>query len=233
MTPRSELGEFFEERAQTYLFLSQIFFKELTAEAIEQMAVAEYPTDCGNENLDQGYALIRRYFKFNSNDPRTQLACEYARIFLATSVFGKNNKVAVPYESVFTSEEGLVMQESRDEVVRIFAEDGFKIDPDLHEPDDHLAFELEYLSVMNARASQLLVGENWEELIRNIERQQSFVEAHLLNWLGDLTEIAQEYAQLTFYIGMLLITQGYLQESRTYLAQALATMDETKNDTAA
>ena len=33
-----------------------------------------------------------------------------------------------------------------DDVVARFLEDGFQVNPDLHEPEDHLAFELEYLA---------------------------------------------------------------------------------------
>jgi TorA maturation chaperone TorD len=206
--------EFFAERAVMYQFLSHIFFKELTEETIEELATAEYPEGFQNQNLDQGYRLIKRYFAFCGTDRRGQLACEYARIFLAAGVYTKTRYIAVPYESVFTSDEQLIMQDSRDDVALYYLEDGFKVNPDLHEPDDHLSFELEYLAHMNVRAAELTQAQNQASLSENIARQSAFIDTHMLNWLPDLTKTAQTYARSTFYIGVLLITTGYLEEAQ-------------------
>ncbi len=222
MMSHTELVEFFNDSADTYRFLSQVFFKELTADAVEELARGEYPTDTGNACLDKGYRLIKRYFSFSSTDRRTQLACEYARIFLAAGVFTKAAVTAVPYESVFTSEAHIMMQESRDDVVARYRADGFLVDPALHEPEDHLAFELEYLAEMNARAAALVEAADAAGLARNIERQIEFIDAHLLNWLPQLLETAQEYAKLAFYIGILLVAQGSLEQGRVILDEVRA-----------
>lgn len=217
--------DFFEDCAITCRFLSQAMFKELNEEAIEELARGAFPDNTGNENLDKGYAMMRRYFAFPSTDRRTQLACEYARIFLAAGVYTKERKTAVPYESVFTSEERIVMQDSRDDVVARYAHDGFKVNPDLHEPEDHLAFELEYLSVMACRAADLARNEDAEGLQTNVVRQIEFIEGHVLNWIEDLRAVAMDYAKLTFYPGMLLVIQGSLE-------QMLETLREVKECTA-
>lgn len=227
MIKTTELKELFEESAQTYLFFSKVFFKELTKEAIEELTLADYPQDNGNEKIDQGYQLIRRWLKFKSTDPRTQLACEYARIFLGAGRYTEVRDIAAPYESIFTSEEQLVMQESRDDVYRRFREDGFTVDPQLHEPDDHLSFELEYLASMCTRALDQLEQNDTEALLHTIERQQEFITLHILNWLSDLREAAQKYAQLTFYIGMLLVTEGFAEMNYDFLDDARTAI---KND---
>lgn len=68
MLTHTELLDFFAESAETYRFLSQVFFKELNLEAIEELAVADYPSDTGNAHLDEGYRLVRRYFSFSATD---------------------------------------------------------------------------------------------------------------------------------------------------------------------
>lgn len=224
MISQKELTEFFNDSAQTYRFLSQVFFKELTAEAIDELAQGTYPEETGNECLDAGYRLIRRYFSFSATDRRTQLACEYARIFLAAGVFTKDAATAVPYESVFTSEEHIMMQGSRDDVVARYLEDGFKVDPSLHEPEDHIAFELEYLSSMSERAAELAEAKDTIALERNVSRQIEFIDGHLLNWVPLLRETAQEYAKLAFYVGMLLVAQGTLEQGRAMLEGILRQM---------
>lgn len=220
-----EIIDYLRESAETYRFLSQMVFKELNDEAIEAVAAIDFPTDTGNESLDEGYRLVRRYFRFSASDRRTQLACEYARIFLAAGVYVKSDKTAIPYESVFTSPERIMMQESRDDVVRWFARDGFKVDPDLHEPEDHLAFELEYLAVMNERAAALAEEGDASEVRANLARQYSFIERHLLNWLPDLSRAAREFATLAFYPGMLLVAQGTAEASCAAMEAIVAEID--------
>ena len=215
---RQETLDFLNANAETYTFLSQMLFKELNEEAIAALAASEWPQDTGNERLDHGYYLLRRYFAFsNASERRRQLAVEYARIFLAAGVFQSKKSTAVPYESVFVGEERLVMGEARDAVVRWFAEDGFAVDPDLHEPEDHIAFELEYLATMSTRAASLLEENDAEAFVGNLRRQVRFIDEHLLNWVAQLRGCAADFAKTTFYIGMLEVAEGALQQSRALL----------------
>ena len=123
MVTRSEFAAYLQASEETYRFLAQMMFRELNEEAIEALRGQEWPRDTGNANLDRGYAQIRRFFNFASSDIRSQLAIEYARVFLAAGVFSQEKLTAVPYESVFTSEEHLMMGASRDNVVRRFLAD--------------------------------------------------------------------------------------------------------------
>lgn len=222
MVATNELQEYLEASVETYGFLGKALFRELTQEAIDELAAAQWPDDGGNDLLDRGFAQLRRYFHFAATDARTQLAVEYARIFLAAGVFNNETRTAVPYESVFTSDEHIMMREARNDVVRRFREDGFLVNPDLHEPEDHLAFEFEYLAHMSSRALEALEGGDGQALRSNMARQAEFIDAHLLNWLPDLRDVAQGYAKTTFYIGLLNIAEGTLRQSRDFLEEALS-----------
>jgi TorA maturation chaperone TorD len=216
-----ELAGMLDGRAETYRFFASVFFKELSEDAIDELAVATYPDDTGNKSLNQGYALLRRYFVFAGSDMRTELACEYARVFLAAGVYTEVRDIAVPYESVFTSEGQMIMQDSRDDVCARYRVDGFKVASTLHEPDDHLSIELEYLASMAERTLELLRSSNdGAALFESIQRQKEFIRLHLLNWLPALREAVLRYATLPFYIGMLLVLEGYLQEDLELLEDA-------------
>lgn len=217
----AELAEHFEASAETYRFLSQVIFKELNVEAVDALAVGVWPTDTGNAHLDAGYAQIGRFFSLASGDVRSQLAVEYARIFLAAGVFAREKRTAVPYESVFVGEEHAVMGEARDDVVARFATDGFQVNSDLHEPEDHLSFELEYLAHMSLRACAAARAGDIEALTRNATRQREFIELHLLNWVPTLHEVAAEYAQTAFYLGILDVIIGTLEQSLDILREIL------------
>jgi TorA maturation chaperone TorD len=225
MTSLNEHSEFFSSCAETYRFLSQLYFKELNVEAINALSSSEWPRDTGNANLDEGYAKIKRYFAFGVPDRRQQLAVEYARIFLAAGVYTKEVKTAIPYESVFTTEEHIMMGPSRDDVVATFREDGFAVDPSLHEPEDHLSFLLEYLQMMCMRAVDLCTADDPVSLIANMRRQCSFMNEHLLNWLPLLSDVVQDYATVGFYPGMMLVTAGSLEQARDYMEDSIRELE--------
>lgn len=221
MITKSEYAEYLQASAETYAFLSQMLFRELNDEAIAALRAQTWPRDTDSATLDRGYVQVRRFFNYASTDVRTQLAVEYARVFLAAGVFSQDKMTAVPYESVFTSEGHIMMQASRDDVVRIFREDGFKVNPELHEPEDHLSFELEYLAHMSSRALEALGAGDRTSVTDNAARQVAFIDGHLLNWIGRLHDVAAEYAKTTFYTGMLLVAQGALEQGRAVLAEVV------------
>lgn len=221
MATREEVLEFFEASKETYRFLSQVFFKELNEEAIFELAQAEWPSNTGNEHLDRGYELVRRYFKFADLDKRGQLAVEYARVFLAAGVFSREKRTAVPYESVFTDEEHVVMGAARDKVVRCFAANGFQVNAELHEPEDHLSFELEFCQHMSEKAAALLQAGERKGFLACASSQLEFIEEHPLSWIAQLQQVAEGYAKTTFYTGMLLVAQGALEQSAEMLREII------------
>jgi len=222
----TSIRELFNERAQMYTFFSQVFLRELSAEALATLEQSDWqqPKGC-NEQLGQGYAMLRRFFAFCESDIRTQLAVEYARIFLSAGVYTQKRLVAAPYESVFTSPEHLMMQEARDDVYRIFLRDGFIVNRSLHEPEDHLAFELEYLAVLSLQSIDRFESGDSKAFNDLAKRQTSFITAHLLNWIPALRDAAARYAQSAFYPGMLLIVEGYLRQDIEYLEELGAQAD--------
>lgn len=211
----------------TFKFLSQALLKELNAETIEQLAGQEWPSDTGNAHLDLGYRYLRRYFHFSGTDRRTQLAVEYARVFLAAGVHSKDHGAAVPYESVFTSEDHEMMGPARDDVKRRYAADGFAVDPILHEPEDHLSFELEYLAAMIGRTLEQLDGEDEKTFHELVRRQLEFLDAHLLNWTPALLQAVENYAKNAFYLGLMHLVIGSCEQYRAVLSEVRANGLET------
>ncbi|MFR1638070.1 MAG: molecular chaperone TorD family protein [Eggerthellaceae bacterium] len=92
-------------------------------------------------------------------------------------MFNKERQTAVPYESVFTGEAH--HDGRRDDVVARFLE-RIQANPDLHEPEDHLAFELEYPVNMNRRAGTG-AGEEQSSAAPQRGAPVEFIEQHLLN----------------------------------------------------
>ena len=197
-------------RANFYRFLSLVYAQELTAETYEQVRSIHIPSSCGNADMERGYALLNRYFNELLSDPITDLAVDYAGTFLAAGETSK--KLPFPYESVFTSSTGLVMQEAWAEVTKWYAEAGFALTsriPGLKE--DHIAVELAYMAHLAEEAAK--AGG-----IPDLSEQSRFLETHLNNWVGPFTAAIEANAKTAFYQGIAALTRGFLAMDAELLA---------------
>lgn len=239
-----ELRAFFENAAAFYALLSSIFYLELTEEQIDGLAESGFAFPDDGSEMGDACASMRRYLARRGPDARQDLAVDYARVFLAAGVY--EGETAVPYESVYTSPEGILMQDSRDEVVREYRRWGLAIPRDLNVPEDHLAFELEFMGHLSERiaaglgAEGALAGAVGQAVERSpkvgedvsaddahdarvmMEAQAVFIDEHLLNWVPRLLERVRKFARTPFYPAITQIALSYIGENRAVLKEALS-----------
>lgn len=98
---------------------------------------------------------------------------EFNRLFL-----GPGKLPAPPWESVYLSPDRLVMQEPAREVLREYVDAGVGYDGMMGCPPDHVAKELGFMATL----IQLAVDRPGDEAMLR-ERQQRFVQDHLLRWV--------------------------------------------------
>jgi anaerobic sulfite reductase subunit A len=144
------------------------------------------------------------------------LACEYARVFLAAGIC--DGKAALPYESVYTSDEKLIMQDSRDEVRAIFREHGIMPGSDWDAPEDYLPYELEYMALLAEEAANSLQQRERMDVLSSLAKQKDFLAAHILNWYGDFASEGRSVAKTGFYRGLFDFTEGYLRFDQDTIA---------------
>lgn len=214
-----EVQAFFASAEAFYKLLSSIYYLELTEDQIAGLAAAgfAYPDD-GSE-MARACKEIRTYLKRRGANARQDLAVDYARIFLAAGVY--EGETAVPFESVYTSKEGILMQDSRDDVVRIYAANGLRIPRELNVPEDHLAFELEFVAHMSERIAAT-VGNDKADAEGLARTQLAFIDEHLLNWIPQLAQRVEKYAKLAFYPAVMTVTRCFIDENRSVLLELLA-----------
>jgi TorA maturation chaperone TorD len=161
---------------------------------------------------------MKNYLARKGDNARQDLAVEYARIFLAAGTY--DGDTAVPYESVYTSEEGLLMQDSRDEVVYLYGSNGLKIDDAVLIPEDHLGFELEFMALMCNRIA-LKLAQNDDTVADVLETALAFIDKHLLNWVPLLQKRVEDFARRPFYPGLVQLTLGFIHMNRDDLLEDL------------
>ena len=138
---------------------------------------------------------------------RQELAVDFTGAFAGTSSW--KGRYATPYESVFTSEEGLLFQESYHEVHRLYRENGVRKGAGFDFPDDHLSYICEFQAVLARRAVEALEAGDAERALEQVRRSQAVLRDHVLSWFDDFEETALLLVKTRFYRGVLKMTKGF------------------------
>jgi Uncharacterized component of anaerobic dehydrogenases len=205
-------------RAQTYGLLANLFREEVDADSLRELQAMRFPTATGNAKVDEGYHLLYDYLRTAWDDSVTELAIDYVRTFIGHGVNGYS--AAYPYESVYTSERRLMMQEARAEVLQTLRENNLKRG-NWTEGEDHVALELEFMQRMAMRTAAALRDGNEESAAEYVLTQRTFARDHLLNWLPMLTGDMRMFSRTTFYQGLAQLTMGYVEEDEAVLSELL------------
>lgn len=215
------LIEVLKNRAAFYRTLSSLYFRTLPQEQIDTLAQTDFSAfDGGEPLLAEGFNDIRRYLRKRNTGTRQELAIDFTCCFLGANAF--EGRYAVPYESVFRGETGLMMQEPRNEVYRTYKKAAIKLREGIDLPEDHLSFEFEFLAILCDRAAEQLNAGDIESAIKTLSAQQTFIEDHIVSWFGDLAELAGKMLKTRFYRGVLKITEGYLKVDQEAIRDLIA-----------
>lgn len=210
-------------RARTYGMLSRLFLKEVDEKTLEELCSMRFPTATGNKDVDEGYRMLFEYLKLSWDDTVRELAIDYVRTFIGHGVNGYS--AAYPFESVYTSERRLLMQEARAEVLQTLRENGLKRGS-WTEGEDHVALELEFMQRMSMRAGEALEAGDEDAAIAHLRTQQIFMRDHLLNWLPMLVADMGKFSQTKFYQGLAKLTMGYLEEDSSVVDELLEGVED-------
>lgn len=214
----ADLAELMGMRARTYGMLARLFLKEVDEATLKELQGMRFPTATGNDRVDAGYRMLFDYLRLSWDDSVRELAIDYVRTFIGHGVNGYS--AAYPFESVYTSERRLMMQEARAEVLATLRENGLKRGT-WTEGEDHIALELEFMQRMSMRTAEALQAGDEDTAIKELRTQRAFAHDHLLNWLPMLTADMDKFAQTKFYQGLGALAMGYVEEDAALLEELL------------
>jgi len=127
------------------------------------------------------------------------LLWEYTRLFI-----GPYKLPSPPWESVYTSPKGLMMQEAASEVQNIYRAAGLTVNSRDIMPD-HIGTELNFLSILLQRINT--DGGGTTNYIKVVEK---FLNEHLMKWVPQFTRDMEEAADLLFYKALARVTRNVL-----------------------
>jgi TorA maturation chaperone TorD len=107
-----------------------------------------------------------------------QMCFEFNRLFV-----GPTSPLAPPYESVYLSQDRLVMREQTLEVRRMYQSENLMATLQGTTPDDFIATELEFAAYLLNRASQELSEENPAKGLEYLDFYNLFMQEHPRRWL--------------------------------------------------
>lgn len=215
MAAEKDLIALSESRSSVYRMLSGLLFRELVPSQIEAMeSLPLDPDSFGNAEMASGFGMMQHFLKTYLGDTRQELACDFAHTILA--IGAQNRRMALPYESVFTSREGLLMQESRDDVYLTYRREHVALAEGTDLPEDHLAFMLEFVAVLCDRFSSHIKTGELEAAENNLKTQAAFTESHIENWMDNYCSALEASALTEFYQGLASVLHGWIEADRAF-----------------
>lgn len=216
--------ELLAQSANYYRYLARLYYEELTDELIEELAATQQviPLSDDMDELERELALgtnkMVKFIEHRNPDTKTRSKVDYADIFLG---YGSTQDEPVsPFESVYTSEERLLMQESRDDVYKILRREGLIIDDHYNMPEDHISFEFQYLALLADRACAAHAAGDEEAASADLAKRSSFFANHIANWVPRFCAQAGAIAKTPFYQGLLQATAAWVAlEAGAYAAE--------------
>lgn len=216
----AELSLVCKQRASTYGLLSRLYRKEIDEDLLNQMHDMHYRVATGNAKVDEAHRLIATYLSGIWGHTLTELAADYMRVFFGHGYDG--HAAAYPFESVYSSERRLLMQDARDEVLALYRAAGLEKQESWKEGEDHMALELEYMQILSQRTADAIDAGDEPKAVSLVKSQKSFMEDHLGGWAPLLSEQMQHFALTDFYKGLALLTEGFAETDYELLKDLLS-----------
>lgn len=183
-----ELNRLLRKPRAGYTLLSRCYEKEIDAAFAADFA-GHAALESDDAALADGFAALQACLADLDEAALEQLAVVFNRVFFGMGP--RTAQKAFPYESVYTSPDGLMMQEAYAQVRTLYHAARFAKDPTFPEPEDHLAVEL------------------------------AFLRDHLLRWIEPFAADACASAETGFYAHLATFTETYLKADESALEEVV------------
>lgn len=203
-----DLAEVINFRREFYRVLSSLFLREASMEVLETLSSLSLPPVRSKRSIE---GLILPKGK-ELKSFKEELDVDFARIFL-----GMNSRGAFPYESVYRSKLGLLMQDPFDEVRESYNKTGVTKNSNLAEPDDHIGIELAFMANLAHQTGIALKNDKKQEALTHLEQQREFLRQHLSPWVPSFCKDIQEVAWTEFFKSLASLLNAWISSDREEL----------------
>ncbi len=213
-----EIAHLMDSRANVYKVLSRSFREEMDAEFASEFA-KRFVFESDDAQLAQKADAMKVSLQGIDDDAIEMLAVDFDRVFFGMGPITARH--AFPYESVYTSEKGIMMQEAYSQVVHAYREQKLAKDEAFTEPEDHIAVELAFMATLAERSAAFLREGHEEAAEQTVMQQLSFAKEHLLNWVDIFCVDLAAAADGSFYEHLATFTAAFVKEDAAVLEDIL------------
>lgn len=210
-------------REVTYAAMSELFLSLIEIKQIKMLEdlmpiYEEMAENIDNKHIKYGVSHLSEFikeYKNSDNTLRKNLLKDYSREYSRLFCLGN---VAAISESVYVSPLHLTMQESELEVSKLYKKCNFDMKHNANEPQDHLSYELMFMSYLSKGTYQNIEKGNKKQAESLINLQKSFIKDHLLNWIDMFSSTIKKYKEgdrLYYPLSCLLL--GYIEEDSAFI----------------
>lgn len=189
-----------------FRFLSRAYLEPPTEEWLsrvkEEDMFSEWPLP-GRDHMAEGLRRMSAYFSDWRPDDLDRVKEDFTRLFI-----GLESTLASPYQSVYIGRDHILFDQSTLVIRDVYTRFGLEISNRGTEPDDHIGYELEFVSLLCQKTVDAI---NSEDRLSAAEFQQAaraFIREHLLNWIQPFTEKVIAAAQTDYFKGVAYLTRG-------------------------
>ena len=213
-----ELEDLFKTRQWFYDFLGKSFYLEPRESRLKDELPLKMFEELARDSQDlenQGARLMDkslREIKGMTDKEFQAIKEEYNRLFV-----GPGPLLAPPWESVYLSEEGIIFNEHTLLVRDFYKIWGVSINRAEKEPDDHIGFELEFMSVLLIKSIEAIEENNIDRLKSLINAQNKFLEDHILRWSDQFFDLLYKESEQNFFKALAIFSSEYLDMDKSLL----------------
>ncbi len=170
----------------------------------------------GESEVHNSFALLEKYiynyiYAENKQELLDSLNLSYTRLYCL------GNGVPLS-ESVYVSPIHLTRQETEIEAGKIYRLCNFDMKHNANEPQDHLSYELMFMSYLSKGISKHLSANNIQEASKLTALQKEFLSNHILNWIEEMCMMTKKIAEShEFYYPLTELLKSYLKADKEYL----------------
>ena len=167
-------------RAYLYAYTSRAFEREPNEAFLDAIASDEAATFCALLGEDGEGRRLQEEIAASVVDA----SLDSVQQGYMHALVGPDKLAASPWESVYLGHDHLVFQKPTLEVRESFRSEGYIGKSYPHEPDDHVGTELAFMATLAQKALDCYARGDTVECERLLNVQRSFLEKHLLKWIG-------------------------------------------------
>lgn len=153
------------------------------------------------------------FIKKMCNEIEADASFEALKVDFSKLFIGPYTLFAAPYGSIYLEDGRHIMGKSTLDVRRRYIEAGLDVSRDFKDPPDHITAELEFMHYLIFKEIEALSKSEKESAADFIQKQQSFLEDHLMKWVPTFAGNIIEHAATRFYQNLAKATEMFLEKN--------------------